>query len=205
VLHDVQVSTDDPQLPPKQEKTFVKPDGGAEHVFSYDCADKDVTLGPFHPDQGWSIDPGTINVTKSYPKGDQRSTVKLVESSAGAVSVNIKTTAACAFGISKGSGDVYVSVSYTEYYQPPKPPKTTTETPITADLTPLTWGGTVIHGVTENRWRLDAVLFDNTAVSYNGTDVTNPYLAVRYQQGSRTVNVSAVSASSLADSFTVKP
>jgi hypothetical protein len=200
VLHDVRAITDNPSLPPRQEETLIRPDP-PEHVYSYDCEDKDVRLGPFHPKDGWSIDPGSITVIKEYPKGDQRSSVEVVESSSSAVSVRVQTQAACVLGISNGSGNVYVSLGYTQFYQPPKPPPTTTETETTEDVTGLTWGGTVIRGVTQNRWKLDAVLFDGTGKSYNGTDVSNPYVRVAYEQGSHTVNISSAST----DDLTVKP
>jgi hypothetical protein len=201
VLHDVRNKTDDPPLPPKQEQSFVQPNGGELHVYSYDCADKDEMLGPYHPHQGWKIDPGTIKINKGYTRGDQRSSVQLVDSTENSVSVRIRTWANCFLGISDGSGNVYVSLEYTEWYQPPKPKPTTTESEITTNLSALTWGGSVIQGVTEGRWRLDAVLFDGTVRSYNSTDVTNPYLKVEYKQGSGTVNISAVTT----DSLTVKP
>ena len=127
--------------------------------------------------------------------------MQLITSTESSVSVRVRTWPNCILGISHGSGVVFVSVSYTEWYQPPKPNPTTTEKPYTVDIKDLTWGGTVIHGVTENKWSLDAVLFDGTVKSYNGTDVYNHYLRVDYQQGSRTVKISGVSA----DDLTVKP
>lgn len=196
-LHDVTTQASHPVQPPRQSQSFTRPGKPGIHVYSYDCVDKDQLLGPFHPHEpGWKINPGSIVVDKTYPRGDQRTTVTEVLTTESSVSIRIQTKANCV-PFSSGSGDVYVSVSYTEYYQPPTPPATTTSTPKVSDLGTAQWGTTIVQGVTANMWRLDVVFFDGKTKSYNDTDASDPFVKVDYQQGSATVNISVVSLSSL--------
>lgn len=193
VLHNVFQKTENPPPPPLQRKTFTQPEGTPWHVFSYDCQKKDVTEGPFMPDVKWAIDTSSVHVNTSYPRGSQNQNVGLINAPGG-ITVRIQTFPNCFLGVSNGSGDVYVSVKYTETYQPPTPPPVTTDTPVTVDLLStlgaLGWGGSYEVGVTPGKWSLDAVLFDGTTRTYSATDTANPYLGVIYQQGSQTVKIS---------------
>jgi hypothetical protein len=162
--------------------------GPGIHQDSFDCSTKDVTYPSIGADPGWTIIPSTVTVNYLENKNPDEATVKLDVNNGSQIVFEIITDGNCFLGISTGSGDVTIYLSYTEE-QP-----VTTSSPVTKSLA-IGWGDQLVEPVAQGDWTLTAQLFNGSTVQFNGTNVSNEYISV--QDDGSTIQIDTPATSSL--------
>ncbi|MEH1056838.1 hypothetical protein V6U89_16725 [Micromonospora sp. CPCC 206171] len=186
----VTVTNDEP-IQSTEYRTISAPAGGTGwDLRSWDgCRDKNDTHTISAAD-GWTIDVPSVAIQYGMQTPDALAANATLDSvSPTGFVVSGHTIAHCFLGISKGSGSLNYSVTYTES----RPVHSTNTTVRTLD--PFSWGSQQVIPVTRGKWRVHAELWNGSVVESAGTSRDNPYLTVD-DQGDY-VKISVISPDSI--------